>query len=429
MSLLQSAQNVFFVGIKGVAMAGLAVILTQMGKRVSGSDTEEKQITDKIISKFAFQTQSLGQSLPSNTDLVVYSAAHGGVQSSQVKEASTRGIHSIHQAALIAELIAFFPRSIAICGCHGKTSTTALVAYTLEQLSAQPSWLVGAPYFRGLSDNSDVSSTDESAKRETREFLGSNYNSNSSIFVFEADEYGISPPQDKTPKLLLYRPTHILCTNVDFDHPDIYKDLSHVHVTFDKFFAYAQHVYECNSNSIQDNMRGVTTMLVDMGYARDQVERAMSGFLGVARRLESHGNKSGITFIDDYAHHPAEIRVALRFIREKYPKSRIVVAFQSHTYARTLTFLSEFVEALALADAVLIDSIFPSAREISTSDKLSALDVQNAARTKGYTHIKGFTDRNQLIAHVKSILAPHDVFVTLGAGSIYQIIDEIKSSL
>lgn len=416
MRLLESAKNVFFVGVKGVAMSGLARILSQMGKSVGGSDTNEDQITDDFLKDSQIAVVSLTDNVPTGVDLVVYSAAHGGVESKQVKEAQGKGIVVISQAAVIAELIQQFPISIAICGCHGKTTTSSQTAFILHTLGAKTSWLVGAPYFSGHTRN-DAAPT---------KFPGGHFEKDSQIFVFEADEYGVCPPFDKTPKLLLYHPTHIVCTNIDFDHPDIYRDLEHVKATFDEFFTHAKHVYQSESKSLEGNLVGVGDCLKDLGYEETKIHGALQKFVGVARRLEYHGEHKGIYFYDDYAHHPAEIRVTIDELRKRHSMQRLVVLFQSHTYSRTQALKNEFVEALSHADLVLIDEIFPSAREKEGTMPIHAKDLEVLAQSRGYSHLKGFESRDKLVEYAKSVVRTGDVVTTVGAGDIYKAIPLIK---
>ncbi len=435
MGVLESSKSVFIVGIKGVAMAGLARMLSQMGKKVSGSDTNEVQITDDLLNALSIKYYALADSLPVGVDLVVYSAAHGGSESAQVKEAQNKGITVVSQAGLIAEIIKLFPLSIAICGCHGKTTTSALTAFILHELGVKVSWLVGAPYFKQMTNdkiqisNKIQNSNDKSIHIPNNEavvFSGGNYEKESKIFVFEADEYGVCPPFDKTPKILLYYPTHIVCTNIDFDHPDIYRDLDHVKSTFTEFFTHAKHVYESKSTSIESNMNGVVQCLKDMGYDEGKIRESMKKFGGVARRLEYHGEEQGIVYYDDYAHHPAEIKVTIDEIRKKHPAKRLIVLFQSHTYSRTQALKDAFVEILSKSDIALIDEIFSSAREKEGVLPITANDLESLAKSKGYTNIKGFISREELVAYVRNLTKAGDVVVTIGAGDIYKVISRLK---
>jgi len=427
MGLLESSKSVFIVGIKGVAMAGIARMLTQMGKKVTGSDTSDPQITDNLLNILGITSCALSDPLPIGIDLVIYSAAHGGSESTQVKEASNAGIIVVTQAALIAEIIRLFPVSIAICGCHGKTTTSAQTAFILHDLGVKVSWLVGAPYFKkNLNSKSEIlnqNTIDDYAGS----FPGGNFDKDSRIFVFEADEYGVCPPYDKTPKLLLYYPTHIVCTNIDFDHPDIYRDLDHVQTTFTEFFTHAQNIYESQSTNLRTNMVGVTQCLKELGYDESKIRDSMENFGGVARRIESHGEERGIMYYDDYAHHPAEIGVTIGEMRKLHPGRRLIVLFQSHTYSRTQTLQNAFVDVLSKADIALIDAIFPSARENEGVLPITAKDLESLAKSKGYSNIKGFATREELVEYTKNILKSGDVVITVGAGDIYKVIPNVKA--
>lgn len=413
-----SARKVFFLGVKGVMMSNMAIMFAQMGKEVCGSDTGESQITDDVVKKLKISVIDIDDDLPGDVDLLVYGAAHGGESNSQVKSAKAKGIATITQGALIADIIKLFPKSIAICGCHGKTGTSSLVAFALYSLGAKVSWLIGAPHFSGYNKTGNVVKYD-----------GGRYSSDAEIFVFEADEYAVCPPSDKTPKLLLYHPTHIICTNIDFDHPDIYRDLAHVKNVFAEFFTHARYVYECHSDTIEGNKDGVYRCLHDFGYKRADVEKEMESYVGVSRRLDFYGEHGGVMIYDDYGHHPAEIEATILRLREIYPENRLIIAFQSHTQSRTLALKEGFVRSLALADVALIDAIFPSAREKKRSTDLTARDLEAMAHSEGHKNIKGFTTRNELVDFAKENLRKGDIFMTIGAGDIYKIIPQIIASL
>ena len=190
-------------------MANLAVILKKLGKDVTGSDVSEEFITDELLkkNKIAWQSGFNPGSLPGNTDLVIYSAAHRGLLNPQIQQAKKRNIPVISQAEFQAKLLDRFKTKIAVCGCHGKTTTSSLLSYALIKLGVNPSYMIGSPSFDG--------------------YPGGDYNG-SGYFVIEADEYGVDPPRDKTPKFHFLNPNYILCTNIDFDHPDVYKNLDEV---------------------------------------------------------------------------------------------------------------------------------------------------------------------------------------------------------
>ncbi len=160
-------------------MANLALILKKMGKKVTGCDIEEEFITDELLKKNKIDWQVGFNKLPDEINLVIYSAAHGGVKNPLVSKAKDRGIKVMSQAEFLGEIMENFKIKIAVCGSHGKTTTASLLAYSLIKLGRKPSYLVGAPNFNN--------------------FWGGDYQK-SDYFVVEADEYGINPPFDKTPK-------------------------------------------------------------------------------------------------------------------------------------------------------------------------------------------------------------------------------------
>ncbi|HEX7543021.1 MAG TPA: Mur ligase family protein, partial [Patescibacteria group bacterium] len=215
--MLEQSKNIFFLGIKGVAMANLAVILKKMGKMVTGCDIEEEFITDKLLrdNKISWTAGFDSDKLPKQTDLIVYSAAHGGTDNLLIVKAIEKKINIISQAQLQGELMDQFKNKVAVCGCHGKTTTSSLLVYALNKLKQKPSYLVGVPFF---------------SEHQGGDFLDKKY------FVIEADEYGVNPPTDKTPKFHLLNPNYIIATNIDFDHPDVYKNIEETKEAFLKFF-------------------------------------------------------------------------------------------------------------------------------------------------------------------------------------------------
>ena len=215
--MLQQAKNIFFLGIKGVAMANLAVVLKKMGKNINGCDLEEEFITDKLLkdNKIDWTVGFEPIKLPKQTDLIIYSAAHGGTNNPLIVEAVKRKISIISQAKLLGELMNQFETTIAVCGCHGKTTTSSMLVYALNRLKNKSLVIWLGYLFSG--------------------YQGSNFQ-NKKYFVVEADEYGVNPPVDKTPKFNLLNPNYIIATNIDFDHPDVYKDIDETKEAFKEFF-------------------------------------------------------------------------------------------------------------------------------------------------------------------------------------------------
>lgn len=446
--MLKQAKNIFFLGIKGVAMANLAVILKKMGKNVTGCDISEEFITDKLLldNKIDWTIGFDPRKLPEKTDLIVYSAAHGGTNNPVITEAKQKKINVISQAQLMGELMNQFENKIAVCGCHGKTTTSSLLVYALTKLKQKPSYLVGVPFFTGYQGG---------------DFQEKKY------FVVEADEYGINPPVDKTPKFFKLNPDWIICTNIDFDHPDVYKNIKETKQAFLKFFndkkiianiddknlSYKKNInygfsnkagYQIINEKITEeysefeisnigkfridlfgrhnisNAAAVIVMLLQLGFPAEQIKKAILGFKGAERRFELVYKKNDIYLFDDYAHHPAEISATINAAKARFKKKRIVVIFQPHTYSRTSNLLKEFSESLSQADIGLILPIFASARENSNQFKVSSKNIIKNKKNLFYIESNA-----QLINRLYKLVKKSDVIFTMGAGDVYKLKDKI----
>lgn len=468
--MLEQAKSIFIIGIKGVAMANLAVILKKMRKNVTGSDLEEEFITDELLKKNNIP-YSIGfepENLPDRTDIVIYSAAHGGSNNPLGIEAKKRGIKLISQVELIAELMQQFKTKIAVSGCHGKTTTSSLLSYALIQLGENPSYLVGAPSFN--------------------EYAGGRYESDK-YFVVEADEYGVNPPKDLRPKFHFLNPDYIICTNIDFDHPDIYRNLESIKKAFMKFFKKIVrshpkgdqkplivcmddlNLYRSINTSIQDycvtygmneradysikniktnesgmifdvvhtskvmsfsislfgeknvlNATAVIVMLLTLGFSVEKIQTAIKNFTGAKRRFEKVFENKDYSFFDDYGHHPHEIEATIGAARKHFSNRRIIVIFQPHTYSRTQMFLKDFAKALSLADYSYILPIFPSAREDKSKFSVKSEDIVKEANTHNMSSVE---DNVQLINRLYMGVKKGDVIFTMGAGDVYKLKNEI----
>lgn len=453
--MLQQSNNIFFLGIKGVAMSNLAIILKKMGKNVTGCDLEEEFITDKLLkdNNIDWTIGFNPKKLPLKTDLIVYSAAHGGNNNLLVIEAIKNKIKTISQAKLLGEIMDEFKNKIAICGCHGKTTTSSLLVYALKKLRQKPSYLVGAPFFSS--------------------YQGGDFE-NGKYFVVEADEYGVNPPFDKTPKFNLLNPNYIIATNIDFDHPDVYKNIEETKKIFIKFFTNKKlianiddsNLLQCMSlartskavtygeskkanyqiinckinengstfriNNVGDfkislfgkhnvyNATAVIVQLLELGFKADKIKKALIGFTGAERRFEKIYYKNNIYLFDDYAHHPSEISATISAARSRFKKRRIIVIFQPHTYSRTSNLLKEFKQSLSLADISFVLPIFASARENSSQFKINSQDI-----VFGSTNLYYVESNAQLIKQLDSLLMSGDVVFTMGAGNVYKLKNEL----
>lgn len=468
--MLKSSKNVFFIGIKGVAMTNLAVLLKKLGKGVNGADTGEVFITDELLEKnnIDYLVGFDPEKLPKETDLIVYSAAHHGTKNAFAVEGVKRNIKIISQADLMGEIMKEFEINIAVSGCHGKTTTTSFIAYALDGLSARPSYLVGVPFFTG---HQGVGLQDKK------------------YFVIEADEYGVNPPLDLTPKFHKLDPDYVVATNIDFDHPDVYRDLEDTKKAYLKFFRKALNgrikapfIFRSDDRNIMEvaqdlprnsyvtcgydegadfqvinpkitedysyfelvdkkkkaslgqfkisltgrmnigNAASVILTLITLGFGIEDVRKAIVGFTGSERRFEKIHKNNGSYLFDDYAHHPSEIKTTILAAKERFPGKRIVVIFQPHTFSRTASLLDEFAASLSLADVAYILPIFASAREDVTKFKITSKDIAiRGIKDK----IKSFDSKDDLIKSLAALHKSGDVIFTMGAGDVYKLRSEI----
>ncbi len=223
---MANKKKVFILGIKGVAMTGLAVILKKLGYEVSGSDILDSFISDDVLKKYSikYKTSFNPSYISKDIDFIIYSAAHGGEKNPQIQKAKKLDIKIFNQAEFIGELIKAFDNTIAVAGSHGKTTTSSLLSFSLINLGVKPSYLTGSSGFNSLP--------------------GGDYQEKN-FFVLEADEYAVNPPYNNMIKLRYYNPDSVIVTNIDFDHPDVYENPKKIEKEFSNFFVRIKNLYYC----------------------------------------------------------------------------------------------------------------------------------------------------------------------------------------
>jgi UDP-N-acetylmuramate--alanine ligase len=448
--MIDTVKSVFIVGIKGVAMANIAIMMKQMGMQVKGCDVAEEFITDETLRNAGIVVLPLDTSLPDDTDLVLYAAAHGGSENAIVRTAKEKGVSVLHQVEAISQLMDMHEVKIAVCGSHGKTTTTSLMAHSLQKLGVNPSYLIGSSSFGDQP--------------------GGHFGDKKYIVV-EADEYAMDPPRDKSAKFLHLNPTHILCTNIDFDHPDVFENIEAVKKTFMEFFTNSKaKIFACADDTElmntyrslpthngktygskdadiplidetvlsqgnlygkknQLNATGVSAVLQDLGFTSSDIQQAVQSFRGVKRRFElvARIEEKDMYLFDDYAHHPNEINATVSAARMRFPGKRVIVLFQPHTFSRTQALKSEFVSALATADLAFIAPIFGSARE--QAQTITSEELVSMAHSKGVSTIESFDPSRDITVKIAPKLRPGDVIFTMGAGDIYKAKNDIIKAI
>ncbi len=469
---MKNVKKIHFVGIKGVGVAPLAVIAKQAGFEVTGSDVSEKFITDQELNELNIKIyEGFSKEHVSGVDLVIATGAHGGRDNIEVQEALDKGISVLTQgdALGIFQSGEIFDRDqygVSVAGSHGKTTTTAMIACILKDAGFDPSYAIGTGQIP---------------------FLGSSgHFGKGKYFVVEADEYVADVVHDKTPKLLFQNPNLILLTNVDFDHPDVYKSVDEIREVFlqfckrlpengtlivcgdgtenRKFISFLSrpkitygmspdndYVIEnldfdsekmffwvkANGTSLSQfslsvfgeqnavNALGAIVSCLELGLSIDQIKKGLSKFSGTKRRSELIGKmKSGAILYDDYAHHPEEIKKTLQAFRKSFPNHKLITVFQPHMYSRTKTLFNDFVLAFDNSDEVIISEIFPSFREeVDPSFSSKLLTDELKNRGKNSHYSPNLEDVIKYLTSQK--LNEKTVVITMGAGDVYTIGGEL----
>ncbi len=460
---LKNVKRIHFVGIKGVGVAPLAIYAKQAGVIVSGSDIEDEFITDLPL-KEAGISWTVGfdsKDLPDKLDLVIATGAHGGMTNSQVAEAKKRGVTVWMQGEAVGKFMeGHF--GISVTGCHGKTTTAGMLATLLVKAGLDPSYIVGSGTIRPLGAAGHYG-------------LGE-------YFIAEADEYANEPIFDKTPKFLYQKPEIAIVTNIDFDHPDMFADIEAVGNSIRQFLQRLSRgqiaivngddsqiqkilpLLECKvitfgstanndfrisnighiwqkttfflshrdvnlgqfsisipgAHNVQ-NAVAVVAAALEIGLPIETIRTNLPVFAGAKRRFELVGRlKNGAQIYDDYAHHPKEIAETLLSAKQWFPKAKITVIFQPHTYSRTRALFDEFVHAFYSASEVIITDIYPSLREEpdqTINSKMLVDSMQKIGMRATFV-----SQKEDVVEYInRQSLGEGDIVMTMGAGDVYKI--------
>lgn len=461
-----SGKPFHFIGIGGIGMSALAYVLAKRNLPVSGSDINTTHITKRLESVgaqiFTSQTAENIKKIQQN-----YSSVNGVRQNNyqtqiicstaindnnkEYQEAINQDYPIYHRSDLLAALIKDY-QSIAVAGTHGKTTTSSLIGYMLLECGLDPTVIIGG----------EVDSWKGNARLGKSPYL-----------VAEADESDGS--------LVKHHPEFGIITNIELDHPDHYESLEQLVGIFQEFCAQSNITIACidcpvikkhinatityslngdsNANYIaknvihtpygsqaqvweNGNLLGNISLLLSgdhsisnalaviavgrkLGLEFKMIAQALSTFQGAKRRFEYKGTYQGATLIDDYAHHPSEIRCTLQAARARLPQyeaKRLVAIFQPHRYSRTATFLEEFSQCFEEADVVILTDIY-SAGEVNTT----GIDGKKLAQTMKKYHQKVYYHDNlsTITEFLADFLDAQDLTLFLGAGNLNQTIPQL----
>jgi UDP-N-acetylmuramate--alanine ligase len=452
MRVFKHIKHIYFTGIGGIGMSGLADILIESGYQVSGSDRVLSDITDYLADRGAVIYEGHDAKHMMGVDLLVYSSAVPP-DNPERKNAQISGIPQIRRAEMLAELMRL-NYGIAIAGTHGKTTTTSMCAEILTKANLDPTIVVGGRFQSSLT-NARLGKGD--------------------FFVTEADEYDRS--------FLSLSPAFAVITSIEEDHLDCYKDMEDIRSTFIEF---AQKIPFYGSMVVCSDDEGVKSVIDQMPHnmitygiaeAADYmaknisfegqysqfdlfhderllgkiklnvpgehniknamaaaiigleieiplatIQTALHEYSGVERRFEIRCDINDILVIDDYAHHPTEVMATLNSARSGYSR-RIIAVFQPHLFSRTRDFYPEFAKSLDMADVIYITDIYP-AREEPIPNVSGKLIFEEISKERYY-----IASREKLAREILKVARPNDMIVIMGAGDIWKTGNELKQLL
>ena len=444
---IDSINKVFFIGIGGIGMSGLANYFLQKNIRVFGYDREKSFVTkelNKLGANIIYDSNKLiiSEFIGDKKDtLIVYTPAIS--KSDPILEAFLKNDFKVYKRSEILERISKLGKCIAIAGTHGKTTTTAILAHILKVADLSFCAFVG-----GIMEN---------------------YNSN---FIYNGEDYILVEADEFDRSFLRLNPNYACITSIDIDHLDIYEDYNNLNKAFSEFknnltdegflisnelvgvkslkygmsdnSDYIVKNIKCNKNfsqfdlyinesrieNLKINLQGVhnimnTTAAVSialkLGVTEKQITHALGSFKGIERRFSYKIDKENMVLIDDYAHHPEEINQVYKTLKLIYPNDNLLVVFQPHLFSRTRDLLDEFADVLSKFDAVILLDIYP-AREKPINGVSSEILLEKIQSKHKY-----LSNKSELTAVIKSIA--YKVNITLGAGDIGKEVEHIKNEL
>jgi UDP-N-acetylmuramate--alanine ligase len=449
-------QHIHFVGIGGIGMSGIAEVLLNLGYHISGTDIKETEVTRRLRSlgceiSYGHRRENLKEA-----DVVVVSSAIRP-NNPEVEAAEERLIPVIPRAEMLAELMRM-KIGIAIAGTHGKTTTTSLIATVLAAGGLDPTVVIGGR----------LNSIGSNARLGKGDFL-----------VAEADESDGS--------FLKLMPTIAVVNNIDPEHLDYYKGIDEIKETFlcflNKIPFFGLAVLCLDHPNIQDLLPRLKKRFVTYGLTtqadfqakeiafdglstsfdvvhRHQeigrlslrmpglhnvynalatlatafeleipfqiVQETLHEFAGIQRRFQIKGEKKGVLIVDDYGHHPVEIMATLKAARTGWGR-RIIAVFQPHRYTRTQGLFKDFLTAFYDADALILTDIYPAGED--RIEGVEAKALAEGLREYGHKDVTYLADKMEIVEQLLRMISPGDLVITLGAGDIWQVSDELVNRL
>ena len=450
-------KTLHFIGIGGIGMSGIAEILLGMGHRVTGSDRLKTDITAYLEKKGAVIYEGHRSMHVGDADFIVYSSAVSA-ENPEMKEAARRCIPLIRRAEMLGQLMNRY-YGIGVAGTHGKTTTTSMLGDILIAAEKDPTLIIGGR-IKSLMTNARLGK--------------------GRILLAEADEYDRS--------FLALNPRLAVMTSLESDHLDIYEGLEDIKQTFIRFahrlpfdgvlvinnddknladilplikrsmitfglndgaeiraenirFEQMKSRFDVwrkekllgeiilqvpGKHNVYNALAAVSAAL-QLGIGFSIVQTALKKFSGVERRFDIKGQKNDIMIVDDYAHHPTEVETTLQAVKTAWPQHRLIAVFQPHLYSRTRDFYREFARSLQIADLPVVTGIYPAREE--PIEGVSGKMIYDALIKLGKNKAFYIEDKNELPDRLWQILRKGDILLTLGAGNIVEVAEQLAQRL
>ncbi len=440
---MYNRQHIHFVGIGGIGMSGLARVLNRLGNELTGSDVKESDITKDLRKKGIVVHIGHDASQIEGADVVVVSSAIRQ-DNPEIVAARHKGIPVMKRADMLADLMRLKKYCIAVAGAHGKTTTTSMVYSVLKYGHRDPTVIIGGK----------VNGDNTNAHWSKGEYL-----------VAEADESDGS--------FLRLSPTVAVVTNIDREHLDYYKDISHIKDAFRQFIDsipfYGRAVICGDDQNLLDISEKVERPVIKYGTSQnldmvavnikplafgtkyeaiwkgnslgeiklalpgkhnilnslaalavgmeleipfEHIRQGLESARGVDRRFQTYYSRQDVIIVDDYAHHPTEIRATIETAKACWPRRRLVVLFEPHRYSRTMALKDEFCKCFELADLLWITDIYPASEDVIPG--ISAQSLTKSIFDSGVN--AQYIQIDKLAEKALSLIRPGDVVLTLGAG-------------
>ncbi|HSQ23464.1 MAG TPA: UDP-N-acetylmuramate--L-alanine ligase [Pyrinomonadaceae bacterium] len=452
-------QHIHFVGIGGIGMSGIAEVLANLGFRVSGSDQKKSEVTAHLEELKVEVTEGHDAANVGDAHVVVRSTAVRD-DNPEIIEARRRSIPVIPRAEMLAELMRMKPYTVAVAGSHGKTTTTSMIATVLGIAGLDPTFVVGG-IVRSYRANARLGKSE--------------------LMVVEADE------SDRS--FLMLDPMIAVVTNIDREHMDYYHDMEDVRkcfadfvnkvpfygaavlclddphvqavipkverrritygmsaqadisaydIQYDHSFGSTFHVLSGinvlgrvtlrvpGKHNVYNSLAAIAVGL-ELDVPFDTIAHALSEFSGAERRFQFKGDEHGITVVDDYGHHPTEIKATLSAARIGAPNRRIVVLFQPHRYTRTADLMDEFASAFNNADVLLVTDIYAASE--TPIEGINAEVLTNRIKSYGHKSADYIGSVDGAAEILGETVRDGDLVITLGAGTVTRIGDQLLELL